>query len=222
MEEFTYSTLTIYRFRGFIPKYVAISAMGISKFWFPSSKKSKVSKLLGTGSGLGFSRKPNFGQYAHFGIWQNKGDELVYLDQNILLRWMKKYAFETFTHRLVPFQSRGIWDGKNPYPTIPPQAESSDKVVILTRAKVKFKHLLDFWKHVSPSNLRLAASEGRIFSAGLGEWPFSHPITYSVWENLDAAKAFAYGHPEHAAAIKGARDGKWFKEDLFVRFELLD
>ena len=39
---------------------------------------------------------------------------------------------------------------------------------------------------------------------------------------MDKAKAFAYGHPEHAKAIKGARDGNWFKEDLFVRFSVME
>ncbi|CAN0170459.1 unnamed protein product, partial [Chrysoparadoxa australica] len=60
-----------------------------------------------------------------------------------------------------------------------------------------------------------------LFSAGLGEWPFSHPITLSVWRHLDDAKNFAYEHVEHAKAAQSARDGSWFKEDLFVRFSIL-
>ena len=46
--------LTFYRFKGFVPKYVAISAMGISKVWYPGRKSSVVNKILGTGSGIGF------------------------------------------------------------------------------------------------------------------------------------------------------------------------
>ncbi len=221
MTKGSYTTLTIYRFEGFWAKYVAISAMGFSKLWFPKPTYASVNKLLGTGSGLGFSRKPNYGQYAHFGVWENEGDEQKYASKNILLRWMDHVCFEKIILEMAPFQSRGIWDGLNPYPGIASMAEKEGQIAILTRAKVKGKHIFDFWKHVNPSNHRLSLSEGRLFSAGLGEWPFSHPITFSVWKNLDFAKAFAYQHPEHAAAIKGARDGGWFREDLFVRFEIL-
>ena len=194
--------------------------MGLSKMYFPKFQLALVSKLLGTGSGLGFSRVPNLGQYVHLGIWKNTDDSKKYEKSNILLRLMKKFATEVEVHQLIPYRSHGVWDGKNPYPNIQHNENSNEKVVVLTRAKVKFKFLYSFWKNVGPCNKSLTDSKGRLFSAGLGEWPFSHPITYSIWENLDAAKNFAYQQPQHAAAIAGAKGGKWFKEDLFVRYEL--
>lgn len=215
------TTLTFYRFKGFFPKYIAISMMGISKVWFPKGKALGINKFLGTGSGLGFSRKPNLGQYAHFAVWADEQTAKEDKANNRFLRILKKYAFESEQYYLKAYQSRGVWDRIDPYVGIPKHSDQGGEVLILTRAKVKFKHLVDFWKHVGPSNARLAQSSGRLFSAGMGEWPFSHPITLSVWKHLDDAKRFAYQHVEHARAAQAAREGTWFKEDLFVRYAIL-
>lgn len=214
----THTTLVFFQFEGFFSRYMAISIMGFSKAIRPKGKGMLVGKLLGTGSGLGFSRKPNWGQYAHFAIWENESAAREYFEKSTLIRRLGKWAETKVLLEMQPYQSRGIWDGKNPYQAIPSSAEMEGRVAILTRAKLKAKNILDFWKHVEPVNTSLAESKGRLFSAGMGEWPFSHPITFSVWENIDAAKEFAYSQPFHSAAVKGARDGGWFKEDLFVRF----
>lgn len=214
----THTTLVFYHFNGFWSRYMAISIMGFSKVIRPKGKGMLVGKLLGTGSGLGFSRKPNWGQYAHFAIWENEKQAEDYFGKSTLIRRLARWSQHQIILEMQPYQSRGIWDGNNPYPSIPNSADNDGAVAILTRAKLKAKNIWDFWKHVQPVNTSLANANGRLFSAGLGEWPFSHPITFSVWENLESAKEFAYRQPFHAAAIKGARDGGWFKEDLFVRF----
>ncbi len=214
----THTTLSFYQFDGFWSRYMAISIMGFSKVIRPKGKGMLVGKLLGTGSGLGFSRKPNWGQYAHFAVWESEAAAKEYFSKSTLIRRLTKHSQRQILMELSPYQSRGIWDGKNPYPAIPNSAEMEGSVAILTRAKLKAKNIIDFWRHVQPVNKSLAESKGRLFSAGLGEWPFSHPITFSVWEDIDAAKEFAYSQPFHSAAIKGARDGNWFKEDMFVRF----
>ncbi len=218
MTQNTHTTLIFFQFEGFWSRYMAISIMGFSKVIRPKGKGMLVGKLLGTGSGLGFSRKPNWGQYAHFAIWENEDRAKEYFSSSALIRRLTKWSQKQVVLEMQPYQSRGIWDGKNPYPQIPTSAEMEGSVAILTRAKLKTKNILDFWKHVEPVNTSLANSKGRLFSAGLGEWPFSHPITFSLWEDISAAKEFAYSQPFHAAAIKGARDGSWFKEDMFVRF----
>lgn len=221
MMDNTYTTLVFYQFDGFWSRYVSLSIMGFSKLIRPKGEGMLVGKLLGTGSGLGFSRKPNWGQYAHFAVWETREAADRYFAQSSLIRRLGRHAQRKVEFKMEPYQSRGIWDGNNPYPNIPSSGEKAGKIAILTRAKLKTKNILDFWKHVDPVNKSLADSHGRLFSAGLGEWPFSHPITFSVWENLEAAKEFAYSQPFHSAAIKGAREGAWFKEDLFVRFGIL-
>lgn len=194
--------------------------MGISKFARPKGKGMLVGKLLGTGAGLGFSRVPNWGQYAHFAIWENKQAANNYFKESKLIRKLAKHSKKRVEFVMEPYQSRGVWDGKNPYPNAPTSGEMEGQIAILTRAKLKLGNIIDFWKHVKPVNTSLENTKGRLFSAGMGEWPFSHPITFSVWENIEAAKEFAYSQSFHSAAIKGAREGGWFKEEMFVRFEV--
>jgi len=42
--------------------------------------------------------------------------------------------------------------------------------------------------------------------------------TFSVWDNLEHMKAFAYENPSHAAIVKKTREIKWYKEEMFSRF----
>jgi heme-degrading monooxygenase HmoA len=43
--------------------------------------------------------------------------------------------------------------------------------------------------------------------------------TFSVWENVEALKNFAYNSPEHQEAIKKTRQIDWYKEEMFARFQ---
>lgn len=216
----TFTTITFYQIEGILPRFLAFSIMGISKFRKIKGKGLLIAKLLGTGSELGFSRKPNWGQYALFAIWENEEKAAKFKETNFFHKQLQRLSQKQIELEMQPYQSRGIWDGKNPYPELTPSSETKGKVAILTRAKLNYKNIPSFWKHVDPVNESLKKAKGRLFSAGMGEWHFSHPITFSVWENIEQAKDFAYTQKFHAGAIKGAREGNWFKEDLFVRFKV--
>ena len=136
---------------------MAISIIGFSKLIRPMGKGMLVGKLLGTGSGLGFSGKPNWGQYAHFAVW-TETDAKKYFDSSTLIRRLAKWSQGHAVLEMQPYQSRGVWDGKNPYSGIPKQREKGGSVTILTRAKLKFKNIPDFWKHVRPVNTSLGNS----------------------------------------------------------------
>jgi heme-degrading monooxygenase HmoA len=219
MTENTFTTVNFYQIEGAWLRFLAFMLMGISKFRKVKSEGMLIGKLLGTGSGLGFSRKPNWGQYALLCVWTNEKAAKHFFESNFFHERFKKLANKEIIFEMQPFESRGIWDGKNPFPIIPLQAASEGQVAILTCAKFKLRHIPSFWKHVDPVNKSLKSAKGRIFSVGMGEW-LSRPITFSVWENIEQAKAFAYAQGFHSEAIKRARDGGWFKEDLFVRFTI--
>ena len=220
MTENTFTTVNFYQIDGVWSRFLAFSLMGISKFRKVKGEGMLIGKLLGTGSGLGFSRNPNWGQYALLGVWTNEKAAIHFFKTNFFHQRFKKIAHKEIVFEMQPFASRGIWDGKNPFPEIPTQVVSEGKVAILTCAKFKLKHIPSFWKHVEPVNKSLEKAKGRLFSAGMGEWYFSRPITFSVWENIEQAKTFAYAQGFHSDVIKQARADGWFKEDLFVRFTI--
>jgi spheroidene monooxygenase len=47
-------------------------------------------------------------------------------------------------------------------------------------------------------------------------------ITFTIWDDADAMKAFAYrpGGP-HTTAVEAVRREGWFKEELYARFRVV-
>ncbi|GAB36754.1 hypothetical protein GOOTI_239_00010, partial [Gordonia otitidis NBRC 100426] len=46
--------------------------------------------------------------------------------------------------------------------------------------------------------------------------------TFSLWRDSRALTDFAYRSPAHATAIRQTRPQRWYAEDLFARFAVLD
>ena len=63
---------------------------------------------------------------------------------------------------------------------------------------------------------------GFITSFGIGEAPVYRQATFSIWESINHVKAFAYASKEHAEVIKKTRAEKWYSEELFARFKIVD
>ena len=61
-----------------------------------------------------------------------------------------------------------------------------------------------------------------LFKIGIGEVPFLHQITFSIWPSTQSMAEFARHDGPHAKAISAVRKGLWFKEELYARFAVLD
>ncbi len=75
-----------------------------------------------------------------------------------------------------------------------------------------------FWKSVKAVAASLEVAPGRIFDIAIGE-TYQLAATFSVWDNTDNMKAFAYAPGKHTDVIKRARDEDWLEEELFARFK---
>ncbi|MDO7569128.1 MAG: DUF3291 domain-containing protein, partial [Flavobacteriaceae bacterium] len=95
-------------------------------------------------------------------------------------------------------------------------------IAIITRATLRWNRLLSFWAAVPKASKAIEAAKGVHFYKGIGEWPFIQQATISIWENLEAVHTFAYKGKAHSKIVKDTRKKKWYKEDLFSRFELLN
>ena len=60
---------------------------------------------------------------------------------------------------------------------------------------------------------------GLIYTKGVGEVPIIQMATFSVWENLESLKNYAYNSLEHREAIKKTHKIDWYKEEMFTRFQ---
>ncbi|WP_225307103.1 DUF3291 domain-containing protein [Adhaeribacter soli] len=178
----------------------------------------KFHKMMGSGQGLGFSLKPDFFRYGLLCVWHDEASAQAFFAENLPFLEYTTHTSELWTTWLQPIQAHGLWDGVNPFPSADKPVKSDGPVAALTRATIRWQALPSFWRHVPYTSRALADASGRLCSIGLGELPFVRPVTFSIWENTEALKKYAYQNKHHQEAIKRTRQQNWFKEDLFARF----
>jgi hypothetical protein len=55
----------------------------------------------------------------------------------------------------------------------------------------------------------------------VGEYPLIEQATLSVWESAAQLDEFAYRSRQHAPMVKKTRQYNWYREEMFVRMEIL-
>ena len=198
--------------------------MAIFHFSLFINRKISFYKLFGCGKNGTFDIKPDLNQWAFLAV--HKGNPTDYNNGNLygvfISAWIKLFARESLTILLNPITGHGKWDGREPFGNEFGKQEYNGVIATLTRASVKISKQKYFWKHVAPVAAQMHEAKGFLFSAGIGEVPFLKLGTFSVWQSVDDMKAFAYGMKEHSEVVRKTRQEKWYSEDLFVRFRVLD
>ena len=219
MKNFT--TLTLFHFNS--NRFWAFKQMGIAPFTFHEIEGLVFSKLMGTGAGAGFSLFPDFSTYAFLGVWESEANAQAFFESSNFIKEYKKRTNKIRILSLRPLHSSGKWSGENPFgPNVAKEDMPHGKIAIITRATLRWNRLLSFWAAVPKASKAIEAASGVHFYKGIGEWPFIQQATISIWENLDAVHTFAYKGKAHSEIVKNTRKKKWYKEDLFSRFELLN
>ena len=88
----------------------------------------------------------------------------------------------------------------------------------LTRATIKPSVLTRFWGQVPDISRVIGDDPNVAFKIGIGEVPWLHQVTFSIWPSAQAMANFARKDGPHARAIKAVRAGNWFREELYARF----
>ena len=215
------ATLSLFRFDGVGPRLWVIGQMGAARLHLRKDRRALFWKLCGSGTGHGFTPRPNWGVWAIIATWP---DEAAARDavasSPIYARWRNKAA-ESWTLFLAPTSARGSWSGVNPFLAGPGPTPGSGPIIALTRATVRPSRALRFWNRVPDISSVIGANPDVAFKIGIGEVPLLHQVTFSVWPDADSMARFARGNGPHAKAIQAVRDGNWFTEELYARFALL-
>lgn len=204
-------------------RFWAFRQMGLAPQKFKQTAGLTFFKFLGTGGGQGFSLWPDFSTYALLSVWKTKEDfEIQQRHNPIFVEYQNKC--QQYRHLLLkPIQSHGQWSGQNPFKIYNiTTAQNPSPLVIITRATLRWSRLLSFWRAVPKASRAIEQAKGVQYYKGIGEWPFIQQATLSIWDNANAVQQFAYRSDSHANIVKKTRKKKWYKEDLFVRFELLE
>jgi hypothetical protein len=174
-------------------------------------------RLLGSGSGLGFSLLPDFGRYALLATWSSEpaADEFFAAP---LLGECREHGAELWTVKLLTLRSRGAWAGAGPFAVHPGALPPELPRVVLTRACLRLRAVPGFWSRVPAINRSLIAAPGLRLALGVGEIPWVRPVTFSVWDDDASLDRFAFQGSCHHAGARAAYQHRWFHEDLFARF----
>ena len=176
-------------------------------------------KMLGTGAGAGFSLRPDFSTYALLTVWDTEQCKVKAFNKAAVLQAFFDRSAEQRIYSLSPIHTHGNWSGQSPFEV---QKPLGDKPIgVITRATLNPTRLLEFWRHVPQASRAIKQAKGVGFFKGIGEWPFVQQATFSVWESAEAIRTFAYVSQAHASIVKKTRQRKWYKEDMFNRFEVL-
>ena len=211
-------TLSLYRFDTPQHKAWAFVMMGLARLSLRRIPHLNFWKLLGSGTGQGFTPVPNWGVYAILCVWDSAEHGRLAMDNNSIFSRYRARAAHTATLFLETVSSRGQWSGKSPF-----SAESrSDQgpVAVLTRATVRWQKIRKFWQQAPAISVRIGQNTDVLFKIGLGEVPLRQQLTFSIWPNLKEMTAFAHANGPHKSAIDQVRRGNWFKEDLYARFNI--
>jgi spheroidene monooxygenase len=214
-------TISTFRFEGAADKIWAFGQMQLARAPLARTRGIGFHKMFGSGSGASFDPKPNLGVYGILAAWDSRDAASAALGEGDVFRRYRDHAAETFTATLRPIHAAGAWDGGQPF-VVERRAEHLPRpLAALTRATIRADRLLQFWKNVPTVSDSLVRDGGALFAIGLGEIPWLHQVTFSIWPDIAAMQRFAYRSGAHAEAIKSAKANGWFKEDLFARFEVL-
>ncbi|MFN3723478.1 MAG: spheroidene monooxygenase [Paracoccaceae bacterium] len=214
------ATLTLFRFDGIANRLWVIGQMGAARLGLRGERRALFWKLCGSGTGQGFTPKPNWGVWAILATWP---DEAAARDavgtSPVFARWRAR-ASESWTVFLSPTSARGSWAGVNPFQPCT-AAPAPGPIIALTRATVRPARALRFWNRVPDISAVIGADPNVAFKIGIGEVPLLHQVTFSVWPDAASMANFARGNGPHGRAIDAVRQGNWFAEELYARFALL-
>ena len=195
----------------------AIHAMGFDRFRLMLDKNVSFHKSLGTGKGETFT--PSDANALQWGLIASV-ENIEKFDNSFVIKRWRRISVSEYRAVLEPISSHGQWAGKEPF--VATAKDWDGAVAAVTRARIKWSQNFRFWRSVPPVTVSLKSAPGLIAAIGIGEAPIGLQGTFSLWESAAAIREFAYKGAAHQKAIADTSTYKWYSEELFARFAVLD
>ncbi len=210
----------MFRFDSLSARLWVLGQMGAARVSFMRMPDVGFWKLCGSGTGEGFTPRPNTAVWAILATWPDAATARARINQTPVYRRWRAHAIESWTILLQPTSARGTWSGAQPF--TPTDTPHSGPIVALTRATMRARTFLRFWRRVPDISAVIGQDPNVIFKIGIGEVPLLHQVTFSIWPDAASMAQFARGDGPHGRAIAAVRAEGWFTEELYARFSILD
>jgi hypothetical protein len=210
--------------------WLGVLSMAVFRIPLGFRRNIQFFKLMGCGKGEAFDFHPDWKRWAILAVHSDllmTGKGMTNLETFQILygklasAWIRIFRCRVRTVILEALDGHGRWDGKTPFLFSKEALTPGEKIAILTRATIRIKKLRTFWKNAKQFNHKLSNWEGLQFSLGIGEMPFLKQATFSIWENVESMKSFAYQSADHVATIQKTRSENWYREEMFIRFRVI-
>jgi hypothetical protein len=212
------TTVTFFKYKGAAAKIWAFGMMQFAHAPLQKVQGLSFYKLMGSGAGIGFSIVPDWSVYCLLQVWETEADATAFLEKSELMQRYRAKTVEIWTVYLKNIVAKGTWSGQSPFSPAIAMEACTGPIAILTRAAIRPRRLRAFWKYVPISQRHLSDYPALRFQKGVGEAPILQMATFSIWENFEAVRQFAYLDKEHQKAIQLTKQLDWYSEELFARF----
>ena len=138
--------LSFFQYEGFKNKWHALGRMGRPPIVLNQVDGLSFFKPLGTGSGNGFSIKPDFSTFGFVAVFDSEEIAKDFLKTETIQEYTK--TAKSYSHILMhTIKSHGQWSRQNPF-----QAsidfDKSKPLGVITRATIKPRLAYKFWRYV--------------------------------------------------------------------------
>lgn len=199
----------------------AIARMALDRRHLKRDSAIGFWKLLGTGKGESFT--PRDADVTRWGLLITISEaELERFENSTLMRRWNQSATNQFSATLRAISVHGTWSKKSPFSVDEQALTWTGPIAAITRARIKTRKNLIFWRSVPPVTTALHLADGLVSAIGIGEAPLGLQGTFSIWRDAKAVREFAYRGAAHQAAIAATAREAWYAEELFARFALVD
>ena len=209
--------LSFFQYEGFKNKWHALGRMGRPPIVLNQVDGLSFFKPLGTGSGNGFSIKPDFSTFGFVAVFDSEEIAKDFLKTQTIQEYTK--TAKSYSHVLMhTIKSHGQWSKQNPFQASV-NFDKSKPLGVITRATIKPRLAHKFWRYVPSVSKSMNNYDELIFSKGIGEFPLLMQATFSLWTNAEEMMNYAYQNPKHAEMVRKTRELGWYSEELFARFQ---
>ncbi|CTQ48051.1 spheroidene monooxygenase [Jannaschia donghaensis] len=212
-------SLSFFRFGPWRARAWALTQMGLARGAMGRIPDVGFWKLCGSGTGEGFTPLPNTAVYAILATWPDLETAKTRIEEEMVFRRYRDRAAEDWTVFLSPTSARGAWSGVSPFS--PAKIAPDGPLAVLTRATVRPGIVPRFWTRVPDISRVIGRDPNVLFKIGIGEVPWLHQVTFSIWPDAASVTNFARTGP-HGDAIRAVRKEGWFREELYARFAVAD
>jgi hypothetical protein len=186
----------------------------------------RFTKLLGTGRGRSFGpTRADPTRWATLVVWDADRDQAADLETTQVGQAWRALSSSYCRIDLAPLATRGSWAGHDPFTRSLDETsgKAADGMVLaITRARLRPTRAIAFWRAIGEVAAAADQAPGLLATFGIGEGPVGWQGTVSLWRGASDLVEFAYRHPDHRKAIEQTPTRRWYAEELFARFAVLE